>query len=614
MSLSLGPGRGGRLLAGATALVAAAALGTAPAAIADPAPPKKDFRLTLLHNNDAESKLLTGDSTANYGGVARFKTVLSQLRAEAFRYTDDRLVSGDKRKGTVLISSGDNFLAGLNLNASFEKGVPWYDSIAFNALRYDAATLGNHEFDFGPDRLADFIEGTTGVPFLSANLGFDREPRLKALVDSGRIAKSTVIEVGGDRVGVIGLTTPDISFIASPGKTTILKNVAAVANAEAANLLAQGVNKIILSSHLQGLANEQALIPNLRNIDVVIAGGGDELLANAGTPLLPSSTPVGPYPTFTTDRAGQSVPVVTTQGELRYVGRLTMEFDRWGTLRKLDTSRTGPVRVSGNPADPDVAARDSELVDAVEEPLIDYKAAVDANIIATSEVVLNGGNPDPIRLKESNLGNLVTDGYLHAAAKAGKPADVALANGGGIRTSIAAGAISQGQTFRVLPFDNIVVRVPAVPREQFKELLENGYAFLPGANGRFAHISGAQVEVSTACTAQVVGAGGVISTPGSRVREVTLDDGTKIVDDGAVVPGGPISIATVDFLAKGGDQYPFRGASYELTGTAYQRSLQDYLVDPVTEGGLEGSVTAAQYPVGGEGRLSISTSAPAGGC
>lgn len=616
MSPRIALGRGGRLAAGAVALASAVALAGAPGAYADPVGPKKPLRLTLLHNNDAESKLLTGDSVANYGGVGRFKTVLDGLRAQADAYSDSQISSGTKRKGTVLVSSGDNFLAGLNLSASFTKGVPWYDSIAFNALGYDAATIGNHEFDFGPNRLADFIEGTTDVPFLSANLDVSREARLDALADAGRIAPSTVVEVGADRVGVIGLTTPDITFVSSPGnKIRILKNLAAVANQQAARLRAAGVNKIILSSHLQGLANEEALIPQLRHVDVVIAGGGDELLANAGTPLVPGAgSPVGPYPKQVADLDGKTVPVVTTQGELRYVGRLTLEFDKWGTLRKIDTTRSGPVRVSGNAADADVVARDAQLVTDVEQPLIDYKAALDANIIATSEVLLNGGNPDPIRLKESNLGNLVTDAYLHAAEKAGRPSDVAITNGGGIRTSIAAGNVSEGQTFRVLPFDNLVVRVPSVPRSQFKELLENGYSSLPAANGRFTHIAGATVEVSTACTAQVVGTGGTITTAGSRVREVTLDDGTKVVDDGAIVTGDPIDVATVDFLAKGGDQYPFRGIPYQLTTTPYQQALEEYLVDAPASGGVGGSVTAAQYPVGGEGRITISSSAPAGGC
>ena len=116
-----------------------------------PRSPRKPFRLTLLHNNDGESKYVVGDSIANYGGITRFKTVLDTLRAEA----DATNVPGTN-KGTVTISSGDNFLAGLNLRASFQRfdaGIgPFYDSDAIAALGYDAVTIGNHEYDFGPAR------------------------------------------------------------------------------------------------------------------------------------------------------------------------------------------------------------------------------------------------------------------------------------------------------------------------------------------------------------------------------------------------------------------------------------------------------------------------------
>ena len=101
-------------------------------------------------------------------------------------------------KGTVTISSGDNFLAGLNLRASFQRfdagNGPFYDSDAIAALGYDAVTIGNHEYDFGPTRLAQFIAGErSGVPFLSANTDFTGEPVLQALRDNGRIADSAVV-------------------------------------------------------------------------------------------------------------------------------------------------------------------------------------------------------------------------------------------------------------------------------------------------------------------------------------------------------------------------------------------------------------------------------------
>ncbi len=206
-----------------------------------PAPqPAKPFRLTLLHNNDGESKYVVGDSIANYGGITRFKTVLDNLRAEA----DATNVPGTN-KGTVTISSGDNFLAGLNLRASFQRfdsgAGPFYDSDAIAAIGYDAVTIGNHEYDFGPARVAEFVAfERSGVPFLSANSDFTQEPILQALRDSGRIADSTVVEKNGERIGIIGVSPPETPSISAPRRVTFSNAVADIVNAEALELTNAG--------------------------------------------------------------------------------------------------------------------------------------------------------------------------------------------------------------------------------------------------------------------------------------------------------------------------------------------------------------------------------------
>lgn len=616
-----------RPLTVALALAVATGCAAAPGAVAKEAPAKasakakrlsassgKPFRLTLLHANDMESKLLTGDSTAGYGGAARFQTVLERLRAEEQADTDKAIRRGQKRRGSILVSSGDNFLAGINHTASVQNGTPWYESIAFKRNRFDAATIGNHEFDFGPEQLADFLVGTGSTPFLSANIGFWPEPSLRLPILRGKIADSTIIRRDGDEIGVIGLTTPDIAKISSPGDVRISSELAAIANREALQLSRRGVNKIILSSHLQGIANEQALIPQLRNIDLVIAGGGDELLANADDVLVPNAgTPAGPYPLQVADATGTVIPVVTTPGELRYVGRLTVEFNGRGAVTSINDAKSGLVRVSGVETDPDYAAKDQYLVSKVEGPLEQFRAALDSNIVATSDVALDSRNPNPIRTRESNVGDLVADAYLHAssryaAANPGAPvADIAIANGGGIRNNaiIPAGPISEGDTFDILPFSNFVVTVPSVPREQVKELLENGYNALPAAAGRFAQIAGISVVVDTAQIGQVVDNAGNVTTAGARVREATLADGTPIVVNGAVVPGPALNVATVDFLAGGGDFYPFRGLPSVSTATAYQEALANYLTGAPATGGLGGTVSSAQYPDGGAGRITI---------
>ena len=169
-------------------------------------------------------------------------------------------------------------------------------------------------------------------------------------------------------------------------------------------------------------------------------------------------------------------------------------------IQSTDTAKSGPVRISATPADPDYATEDATLKAKITEQLVAYKANLAANVVGTTPVPLDGGNPNPIRQKESNLGDLVADGFIaganRTAAADGRPlANVGFSNGGGIRTSIAAGDITEKSTFDVLPFDNVLVTVPNVTPARFKELMEWGVAALPGANVRFQQIIGYKIKV-----------------------------------------------------------------------------------------------------------------------
>ena len=134
---------------------------TVPAAPA-PAPAPKGFRLTLLHNNDGESKYGVGDSIAGYGGVTRFKTVLDRLRGEADGYNSADLRAGNVDKGTRHGQLGRQLPrrpepARLASSASTPARARSTTRIALDRIGYDAITIGNHEYDFGPDapRAAD---------------------------------------------------------------------------------------------------------------------------------------------------------------------------------------------------------------------------------------------------------------------------------------------------------------------------------------------------------------------------------------------------------------------------------------------------------------------------
>jgi len=225
---------------------------------------------------------------------------------------------------------------------------------------------------------------------------------------------------------------------------------------------------------------------------------------------------------------------------------------------------------------------------------------LDANILATTEVALDGTRSG-VRTMETNQGNLIADALLwqanELADEFGVPtATVALQNGGGIRNSsiIQPGNMSELTTFDMLPFANFVSVVEPMPADSFLAVLENAVSRVEFTDGRFAQVAGFNFVYDPAAEA------------GARVVSATLDDGTAIVENSAVVADAPmISIATINFLATGGDEYPLTGFDFTILGVTYQQALANYLVNS-----LNGVVTAEDYPEGGEGRITTVEGAP----
>lgn len=579
------------------ATVAAASLaggtltGTAVAAPAQE--PRPDFTLTLLHANDLESALLpvTLENGETYGGADRFVELIREQQILAL--TGPRARDMAKKRGVVTISAGDNFLPGPQLAASEESGRRIYDATAFNAARFDVSIPGNHDFDLGPDFFAEWIgDIRPQTTIVSSNLGFQDEPALLARVADGTIVTSHVVRERGEEIGFIGLTTPDLPRLTSSRGVTVDPDLAEIANAQAAAYEAAGVDKVVLVSHLQDIDNELALAAELSGVDVIVGGGGHELLTDEGDPRVPDETDVyGSYPLTPTDADGEVVPVVTTAALYSYVGRLVVSFDAAGELVEVhdDVSRAIPVAAQG----PDAVAPNDAVNRQVVRPVEQYVADLAEQVVATSAVDLNGVRND-VRSQETNLGNLATDALLAAgqreAAALGVPAPVvALQNGGGIRNNavLPAGDVTALDTYSILPFSNFVGVAPAMPVDTFVDGVERGLSGLPGAAGQFAQAAGYRVTYD------------VDQPVSSRVVDLVLDDGTVLVEDG-VRTGAlqTISVATIDFLLRGGDGYPFDGVEFTVLPVTYQEALETYLVE-----GLGGVISAADYPVGGEGRI-----------
>ncbi|ASU82626.1 bifunctional metallophosphatase/5'-nucleotidase [Nocardiopsis gilva YIM 90087] len=571
---------------------------------------RADYTLTVLHSNDGESKLLGAPADADYGGAARFTSLLHQLRDEE-RSPRAALPGEARRRGVVTVSSGDVFLSGPQFAASQQEDAPFYDALAAGYADYDAISMGNHEFDLGPDTYAEFIEATPGdAPFLVSNMDVSGEPGLAELEEKGRIAPSTVVKQRGERIGIVGAITPLLPSISSPRNAVVDTDVRGAVQDEVDALTTQGIDKIIVISHLQGIGEDKKLARKLRDVDVMVAGGGHETQASEGTPLVPDDVvPNDPetgepleYPLWVADSTGTEVPIVTAGSDYKYVGRLVVNFDKQGKVTSA-ADRSAPVRVSG--VGDDAVEPDPDVYSEVHKPVEDYVAGLAESTAATTDVGLDGRRDPGVRTGETNLGNLLADALLATgranAATYGVPEpQIALQNGGGIRNNsvIGPGKVSELDTYTIAPFPNQVVVVPDLPRAQIKELLENGVSSMPAADGRFAQVAGMDFTYDAARTAQQVDDDGNVLQGGERVRDLVLHDGTVIVSDGEVVDGPPITVATIDFSARGGDQWPFRGADYTVVGANYQTALFDYLTKD-----LGGQVTAADYPEGGSGRI-----------
>ena len=542
-----------------------------------------NFVLRVIHNNDGESKLTPNDG---FGGAANFLSVTDSLKATS--------------TSAITLSSGDNFLAGTAFAASLARDttLPFYDAVVLDSIGYDAICIGNHDFDFGPELLADFINDfvTTQPPYLSANLDFSGEPSLQALVDAERIAPRTIVEIEGEQVGVIGLITESLPTVTSPGNVTVNSALAEVAQVQVDALIAEGVNKIILISHLQSIQNELDLATELSGVDLIIAGGGDELLTNDTLEVVPGQSVFGEYPLTATDADSNTVYIVTTPGEYQYVGNLIVNFDSTGAISFIGDG-SNPILVrDGSP--------DTALVETVIDSIIAFEEILDQNIIAVTEVDLDGRRGS-VRGIETNQGNLIADAFLWVAENEGEALGldsdipiVAMQNGGGIRNNniIDAGSnISEGTTFDMLPFANFVSLINPLTPEEFKSVLENAVSLVEQGNGRFSQIAGFKFTYNPEGESDV-----------SRVLSVMLDDSTMIVENGVVVDGAPsVYVVTNSFVAGGQDGYTeFGTAGSSFLYPSYQRALFDYLI---AEDGVNGVITAEQYPAGGEGRITTDT-------
>jgi len=505
--------------------------------------------LTILHTNDFHSRIMPiskydsgcsgedNDAGKCFGGSARLVTAIRAARAAT--------------NNSILVDGGDQFQG--SLFYTYYKGKVAAEMMT--ALGYDAMTVGNHEFDDGPEVLRGFMD-EVGFPVLMSNADVSKEAQL-----AGVLMPSTVIEQGGEKIGLIGLTPQDTPDLASPGPNITFENPITAVEREIARLTDEGVTRIIVLSH-SGYEVDKRVAAAVDGIDVIVGGHSNTYLSNT------SDKAKGPYPTWIETPDGGRTAVVQAYAYGKYLGKLDVIFDDDGVV----TEATGePIIVDGE------VAEDSALkkrIAALSEPLDEIRDKVVGESAAAIE-----GSRDICRVQECAMGNLVAEAMLDSVK--GQGITIAIQNSGGLRASIDEGPITMGEVLTVLPFQNVMSTFELTGADVVAAL-ENGVSQVEEVKGRFAQVAGLRYAYSTDPAPNE-----------GRILRVEVRNGEAWVP---IAPEKTYGVVSNDFLRGGGDGYAiFRDKA--LNAYDFGPGVEDVVVDYLSAGGV--------YEPGTDGRITV---------
>ena len=484
----------------ASAAVLALSTGTASA----------DYTLHVLHINDMHSRIEsinTYDSTCDaeteakgecFGGVARVATKINELR-------DQLRADG---QNVIVLDAGDQFQGSLFYTTYKGSEVAEF----MTKIGFDAMAVGNHEFDDGPEGLAGLIEKVE-FPVISGNLDVSQSNLLKE-----KVKNHTVLEVGGEKIGIISALATDTVDTSSPGPAVLFQDEIESLRADVDALTAEGVTKIIAVTHV-GYRKDQEIAAAVPGVDAVV-GGHSHTFLSANDP-----DRHGPYPTWV-DAEGTMVPVVQAYAYSKYLGHLELTFDDEGKLKFADGD-TILLDASVTP-DPEIAARVAEMGAPIEE--------LKTKVVAESTADIDGSR-DSCRQMECAMGNLVADAMLDRVKDQG--VTIAIQNGGGLRSSIDTGPVTMGEVLSVLPFQNTLSTFEA-KGSTIVAALENGASQYEDVAGRFTRVAGLKYTFDPAQPA------------GSRISDVMVMEGDAWVP---IDPEKVYGVVSNNYVRQGGDGY-----------------------------------------------------------
>jgi 2',3'-cyclic-nucleotide 2'-phosphodiesterase (5'-nucleotidase family) len=468
-----------------------------------------EVTITILHCNDVY-EIAPKDGS---GGFAPFMTLLKAERA---------------RNPLTLTTFGGDLLSP-SLLSGLTKGSQMIELT--NAVGIQVAVVGNHEFDFGSDLAAQRIKASR-YPWLGTNvLAADGAPAVGC-------ADLQLFELGGYRIGLFGILTPETATLSSPGDAISFAAPAATAAAAVKRLKEMGADLVVALTHLY-VDDDLQLVAGVEGVDLVLGGHDHEAI---------------------TFYEGDTL-IVKAASDLRFLAAVDLRVGRamvkdkevvvWApSWRYLDTA--------GAPPDPEI-----EAVVARWTTTLDQELAVPVGV---TKVDLDTRRAS-VRTEETNFGDLVADAMRNATG-----AEVALANGGGIRGDRlypAGSELTRKDILTEMPFGNTVV-VAEVTGADLLAALENGVSAVADKAGRFPQVSGLRFTYDESLPA------------GSRIVAVE-------VGGAPLEPQRSYRLATIDYLLTGGDGYAALKNAKVLVDASAGRLLASTVMNYITAQG--GAVT-----------------------
>lgn len=530
--------------------------------------------LTLLHLNDTHSNFLSTLLSVSFppdsilyrmpvGSVARIATVVDSIRGEVQNVLF--IHAGDMVQGTLFYT-----LFGGEADAA-----------VYNTMGLDAMCLGNHEFDRGSEGLRVLLEDAV-FPVVCANLNVTSDSLL-----AGMIVPYTLIEVGGEQLGIIGLIVEELVNVSSPSSETVILPVAETARLVIEQMEKDGINKIILLTHI-GYENDIELASLLTGADVIVGGHSHSVLGDLSGVGLGSE---GEYPTVVSGFDGEDVLVVQAGSRATLLGNLTVVFDETGHIAEYYGT---PLIVTGgeiqdasrNPVEGEALARvevfieESPLiVTADEDPAIRELVGIyEAELMTFAYEVVGTASEDLLHQRVpggdlpggSLIAPMICDAMLWKMDQVGLDADIAILNAGGARITVPTGDITVGTVYTLMPFGNSLavldlsgLQVVSVLEDALSNIFDDG-----NSDGSFPYTAGLRYTAEAGLP------------DGERVIsiEVIGPHGWAPID-----PSGTYRVVTVAFLARGGDGYTtFSGVEALDTGFIDAEVFMDYFSETGT--------------------------------